>query len=135
MSALTLGEVFTLEDTLSSERISAFGRAGGDMSASHFDDAEARRLGYPAALAHGMLGMALAGRLFTRRFGPASIRSLTSRFTAMTFHGDRLTVTAVVGALDREAGTASFTFTVLNQHGTSVLLGRAEIAPEQAAFL
>lgn len=56
--------------------------ASGDFNPIHWSDRIASSVGLPGVLAHGMLTMALAGRLVTRWTGdPAAVRSYSVRFT------------------------------------------------------
>ena len=56
--------------------------ASGDRNPIHWSDRVATGAGLPGVIAHGMLTMALAGRLLTSWTGdPASVRSYGTRFT------------------------------------------------------
>jgi acyl dehydratase len=56
--------------------------ASGDLNPIHWSDRVAASVGLPGVIAHGMLTMALAGRLVTRWAGdPSAVRSFAVRFT------------------------------------------------------
>ena len=56
--------------------------ASGDFNPIHWSDRVATGVGLPGVIAHGMLTMALAGRLVTQWAGdPAAVRSYGVRFT------------------------------------------------------
>lgn len=56
--------------------------ASGDFNPIHWSDRVATGVGLPGVIAHGMLTMALAGRLVTQwAGGPGAIRSYGVRFT------------------------------------------------------
>jgi acyl dehydratase len=56
--------------------------ASGDFNPIHWSDRVATAVGLPGVIAHGMLTMALAGRLVTQWAGdPAAVRSYGVRFT------------------------------------------------------
>ncbi|NMI00943.1 MaoC family dehydratase [Pseudonocardia acidicola] len=56
--------------------------ASGDFNPIHWNDRTAVQVGLPGVIAHGMLTMALAGRLVTRWVGdPGAVRSYGVRFT------------------------------------------------------
>ncbi|MFD5734111.1 MaoC/PaaZ C-terminal domain-containing protein [Streptomyces sioyaensis] len=56
--------------------------AAGDFNPLHFSDRSAQQAGFPSALAHGMLTMALATRLATGWSGdPAAVCEVAVRFT------------------------------------------------------
>ena len=59
--------------------------ASGDFNPIHWSDRVATSVGLPGVIAHGMLTMALAGRLITAWAGdPAAVRSYGVRFTRPT---------------------------------------------------
>jgi acyl dehydratase len=56
--------------------------ASGDLNPIHWSDRVAASVGLPGVIAHGMLTMALAGRLVTDWAGdPGAMRSYSVRFT------------------------------------------------------
>lgn len=56
--------------------------ASGDFNPIHWSDRVATGVGLPGVIAHGMLTMALAGRLVTQWTGdPSAVRSYGVRFT------------------------------------------------------
>jgi len=56
--------------------------ASGDFNPIHWSERVATSVGLPGVIAHGMLTMALAGRIVTRwAGGPAAVRSYGVRFT------------------------------------------------------
>ena len=56
--------------------------ASGDFNPIHWSDRVATSVGLPGVIAHGMLTMALAGRLVTEWIGdPAAVRAFGARFT------------------------------------------------------
>ena len=56
--------------------------ASGDFNPIHWSDRVATSVGLPGVIAHGMLTMALAGRLVTEWIGdPAAVRAFSTRFT------------------------------------------------------
>ena len=56
--------------------------ASGDFNPIHWSDRAASAVGLPGVIAHGMLTMALAGRLVSAWTGdPAAVRSCGVRFT------------------------------------------------------
>lgn len=68
--------------TLSRTDVLRYAGAGGDFNPIHWSDRVARQVGLPGVVAHGMLTMALAGRLVTGWIGdPGAVRSFSVRFT------------------------------------------------------
>lgn len=66
--------------------------ASGDFVRVHVDEAHARSLGHDSVFQHGMLTAAYAARLLTDWFGPAALVSFSTRFEAIVWPGDRLTI-------------------------------------------
>lgn len=64
----------TLADTV------RYAGASGDFNPLHYDPELARRLGFPTAIAHGMLLAGLMATAVTELFGPASVRRFATRF-------------------------------------------------------
>jgi len=92
--------------------------ASGDFNPIHWSDRVATGVGLPGVIAHGMLTMALAGRLVTQWVGdPAAVRSFGVRFTRPVVVPDDDTgaemelsgkVTEVADGIARIAITARF---------------------------
>ncbi|HEY4350125.1 MAG TPA: MaoC/PaaZ C-terminal domain-containing protein [Paraburkholderia sp.] len=100
--------------------------ASGDHNPLHLDEQVARAAGFDKPLVHGMLSMAYAARLFTNRFGPGAVRSISSRFVGVAKRGDRLRFSARL--LGRESATARYEVSAHTQDGGEVLVGMAEVA-------
>src|SRR3954447_11609309 len=77
--------------------------ASGDFNPIHWNDRTATSVGLPGVIAHGMLTMALAGRIVTDWVGdPGAVTEFGVRFTRPVVVPDddlgaQLQVTAVVG--------------------------------------
>ena len=103
--------------------------ASGDFNPIHWNARVATSVGLPDVIAHGMLTMALAGRIVTDWVGdPGAVLEYGVRFTRPVVvpdndSGARLEVTAVVGAVDPDAGTARVDITAAV--GGSTVLGKA----------
>jgi acyl dehydratase len=87
--------------------------ASGDFNPIHWSERFAVGVGLPNVIAHGMLTMALAGRLVTSWVGdPAAVVGYTARFTRPVVvpdddEGVALEVTGTVKALEAEASGGS----------------------------
>jgi acyl dehydratase len=107
--------------------------ASGDFNPIHWNERFATGVGLPGVIAHGMLTMALAGRLVSDRFGgPGAVRSLGVRFTRPVVVPDdedgatvQLSgkVTAVGEPVDGEPRTATIAITAVFEGRT--VLGKA----------
>jgi acyl dehydratase len=102
----------------------------GDHNPVHTDIDFAREAaGLPDVIGHGMLTMALAGRLLTHIAGPETLRSFAVRFVAMTRVRDVLVCRGVV---ERRVSAESSTrfvigICVVAADGRTVLTGHAAI--------
>ena len=59
----------------------AYCGASGDHNVIHWNERVARAVGLPDVIAHGMLTMAVAGRLVTAWAGPGAVEAYTVRFS------------------------------------------------------
>ena len=126
MAAAAAGDVreVVLVEDLTRTQIVQYAGASGDFHALHTDERFAREVaGYPGVFAHGMLTMAMTGRVVTDWFGVESLLAYGARFVAQVWPGDRLTATATVTAVDD--GVAEVSLSTVNQNGDVVLTGTA----------
>lgn len=102
--------------------------ASGDFNPIHTIDEEAAKAGLPGVIAHGMLTMAVMGRLFSPFLEYGFVKSFQTRFTGMVFVGDVLTVGGrVLGAESSEQGDLyAFDVVARNQRGEPVAAGKVE---------
>ncbi|MDQ0755425.1 MaoC family dehydratase [Arthrobacter sp. B3I4] len=97
--------------------------ASGDFNPIHWNEAFASSVGLPGVIAHGMFTMGAAVQLVTDWAGdPAAVVDFQTRFTkpvpvadttGTPEAGAAIEVSAAVGALDAEAGTARVDLTVV----------------------
>jgi acyl dehydratase len=109
-------------------RIVQYAGACGDFNPLHTDEVYARgAAGYPGVFAHGMLTMALAGRVLTDWVGVEALTAFGARFKAQVWPGDTLTATATVESVEPAGAAELIRFTVVarNQDGVEVLSGTA----------
>ncbi len=105
-------------------QLALFGAASGDHNPLHLDPDVARRAGFDKPVVHGMLSMALAGRLFTREFGPQALLRLHARFVGVALVGDAIELTAALrSAIDSEAHYSLRAATERSE----VLIGEAQL--------
>jgi acyl dehydratase len=102
--------------------------ASGDFNPIHWNQRVAEEVGLPGVIAHGMLTMALAGRIVTDWLGdPARVVEYGVRFTRPVVVPDPggaiVEITAVIGAVDDAAGTARVDVTARFEGQT--VLGKA----------
>ncbi len=106
-------------------QLALFAAASGDHNPLHLDPEVARKAGFERPVVHGMLTMALAGRLFTQHFGAGSVRSLQTRFAGVALVHDTLELTATLERVD--GGVAHYTLRGRTAAGTEVVTGSAEV--------
>lgn len=110
-------------------RLIKYAGASSDFNKIHWSESSAAAVGLPGILAHGMLNMALAGRVVTDWVkDPGAVREIGTRFTRPVYvpddaEGATVEFTGVVSALDAETRTAKVDVTA-KFNGQSVL-GRA----------
>ncbi len=102
----------------------------GDHNPIHVDIDFAKKFGFKDVFAHGMLSMAFLGRLATSWVPQAQVRKLGTRFTAITWVGDQITVSGKVTGKREENGEKLVDLEVkcTNQNGQNTLEGSATVA-------
>lgn len=108
------------------EQLQAYAQASGDLNPLHLDPAFARKAGFDDVIVHGMLSMALLGRLLTGPLGRYGLRRFDARFGGVVAVGQSLHCRATLTA--REAGLARLELDALDGSGKAVLSGRADLA-------
>jgi len=128
-AALAVGQRHqaVLVDDLTRTQIVQYAGASGDYSPLHTDEAHAAAAGYPTIVGHGMLTMALAGRLLTEWLGDDRVTRFGMRFSSPVWPGDTLTGAVTVEAVNdaEDGGTAELALSVVNQDGAEVASGYA----------
>jgi acyl dehydratase len=114
-------------ELLDLRRIEAFGEVSGDSSPTHLSDEAAHAAHFPAAIAHGILGLAFCGRMIEREMPECKLLSLQARFVTMTFHGDTLSGTGTIESIDIETEEMRLSLIVNNQRAITVLRGTATL--------
>ena len=104
--------------------------ASGDLNPIHVDSDFARDAGFPDVFAHGMLVMAYLGQALTDAVPPASLRSFSTRFVAITRLGARIDCTGEVVEIFEEAGEKRMRIALVaqDQDGDVKLKGDAVVA-------
>ncbi len=104
-----------------------------DFNPIHVNDRVAVAVGLPGVIAHGMLTMALAGRVVTDwAGGPAAVLELGVTFTRPVVVPDEaagvtVELTGVVGAVDPGAGTVRVDLTARSGGQTVLTKARAVV--------
>ena len=131
IATLTAGDlVASTSYDLSRDSLVRYAGASGDFNPIHYRDDVAASVGLPGVLAHGMLTMGLAVQPVVDWVGdPARVIDYQVRFTRPVVvdpeQGARVEVSAKVGKVDAEAGTARIDLTVTFDDQT--VLGKAQV--------
>lgn len=127
MTELTVGTELPplICDPVSRTTLALFAGASGDHNPIHVDLDVARSAGLDDVFAHGMLSMAYLARAVTGWVPQRRVRSLTTRFVAITPVHARPTCAGRVVAIDDDAATLALTVTL--DDGTVTLTGTATV--------
>jgi acyl dehydratase len=107
--------------------------ASGDLNVIHWNERVAREVGLPDVIAHGMLSMALAGRVATDWAGdPAAVVDFGVRFTRPVVVPDdgvgaTLEVAGTVSAVDPAARTALIDLVATSEGAKVMARARATV--------
>lgn len=107
--------------------LALFAGASGDHNPIHIDLDVARAAGMDDVFAHGMLSMAYLARLITEWAPQQRLRTLATRFVAITPVHARPTCRAVVAGV--QDGVTTLNLTVALEDGTVTLVGTATVGP------
>ena len=101
----------------------------GDHNPIHVDRDFAKAAGYDDVFAHGMLSMAILGRMLTNWTKQEHIKTFSVRFAAITQVLDEVTASATISDKTREDGKLQLTLDIetRTQTGTKTLGGHAVI--------
>ena len=134
-AAVAVGdELPPLTVTVTRGQLVRYAGASLDFNPIHWNQRVATAVGLPDVIAHGMLTMAVAGRIVTDWVGdPAAVTEFGVRFTRPVVvpdddRGAELAVTAVIGALDADARTARVDITATFNGQTVLGKARATVA-------
>ncbi|MGE2716775.1 MaoC/PaaZ C-terminal domain-containing protein [Mycolicibacterium litorale] len=110
--------------------LALFAGASGDHNPIHIDLDAAKEAGFDDVFAHGMLSMAYLGRLITSWVPQSKLRSLSTRFSAITPVHAQPTCTGTVTSVDEVDGErrATIDVQIALADGTVTLRGEAVVA-------
>jgi acyl dehydratase len=104
--------------------------ASGDHNPIHIDIDFAKKAGFPDVFSQGMLVMGLLGQAVTDTVPPDRLRSLSTRFVAITQLGAKITCEGAVAELLEANGEkrARLALTAKDETGDVKLSGEAVVA-------
>jgi len=111
---------------ISREALKKYAEASGDLNPLHFDTDFARKAGFKDVIVHGMLSMALMGRLLTEYSESERLLNFSARFGGVVPVGESLHCRLRL----KSKGGDHFVVDLdaLDSSGTAVLFGEARIA-------
>lgn len=120
--------------TISRHILALYCGGSGDHNPIHVDSDFAQAAGYDDVFAHGMLSMAILGRMLTNWTAQENIKSVSVRFVAITKVMDAVTATATISEKTIEEGEQRLTLAIetKTQTGAKTLTGTAVIIAPQA---
>ena len=127
---ITVGDVFEeiVVDNLTRTQIVMYAGASGDFHPCHSDGPFVQGIGIERGVfAHGMLTMALTGKMLTHFVGDGRLTKYGASFRAQVWPGDTLTARASIAVIRAEGGESfvDLELTTVNQDGVEVMLGTA----------
>ena len=123
---MSFPETLTLRsDPVTPVQLALYAAASGDHNPLHLDPEFARQAGFERPVVHGMLTMALAGRLLTQHFGAGSVRSLQTRFAGVALVDEVIELTATLERVEGDA--AQYMLRGRTAAGSEVLTGTARV--------
>lgn len=107
-----------------------FASASGDFNPIHINFDAARAAGLPDVIGHGMLSMALIGRLLTNWVPQSALRHFDVRFLEATQIGDAVTCTGRIVERTNAGAETLVRVEILaaDHHGKMKTLGEALVA-------
>jgi len=109
---------------LGREDLRRYAQASGDSNPLHLDPEFARQAGFEDVIVHGMLGMALLGRLLEETFPSNPLQLFRSRFRSIIPLGEPIKCTA---RLEQRAGESAVLTLTAAIRETVVIEGNATL--------
>jgi len=128
---MKVGDFEEFAKTVSETDVYLYAGITGDFNPAHVNQAYAEKTFFKTRIAHGMLTAGFISTILgTKLPGPGTIYLKQSlAFLAPVRIGDTITARAEVVELKVEKNRARFRTTCVNQEGTMVLDGEAEVMP------
>ena len=123
-----VGKSATREFDLTDQMILQFANLSGDHSPIHIDPQYATSRGFKGRVVHGALQSALVSCILGMDLpGPRGLlQELSMKYRKPCFGGDRLSITVTVEEVFASVKTVCMKIKVLNQHGETIAIGKAQ---------
>lgn len=124
---LSIGQTATVSRRVGEDDVAAFARLSGDYNALHVDEEFAARTEFGRRVVHGFLHASLLSTLIGMHLpGRGALYLAQSvEFSGPVFIGDSVEAKATIESIDRETRVVTLLTEITNQHGTTVLRGKA----------
>lgn len=127
---IKVGDTYSemIVEDLKRTQIVQYAGTSGDYNPLHTDDKFTKEVaGYPSVFAHGMLSMAMTGKMLTNFVGDGTLKKYGVRFTNQVWPGDSLKSTATIMTIKEENNEtlAEIAIETKNQDGITVITGSA----------
>ena len=109
-------------EPVTKEMLVAYANASGDHNPIHQDEEQAKKLGLPGIIAHGMWTMGNLSKLFTAYYEEGYMKDFTIRFRDMVFLGDTIKLQAKLE--EKKDQNMYFNVAAINQREQEVLRGK-----------
>lgn len=123
-----VGAVLAEYDTgpINAEALTRYAHASGDLNPLHRDKVFAQRAGFDDVIVHGMLGMALLGRLLTEFSESAQLLHFSARFRGVVAVGQSLRCRLLLK--HKTDDELLLDLDALNPAGLAVIVGTARLS-------
>ena len=127
---IKVGDTYSeiIVEDLKRTQIVQYAGTSGDYNPLHTDDKFTKEVaGYPSVFAHGMLSMAMTGKMLTNFVGDGTLKKYGVRFTNQVWPGDSLESIATIMTIKEENNEtlAEIAIETKNQDGITVITGSA----------
>jgi len=108
------------------EQLALYAEASGDSNPLHLETTFAQKAGFDDVIVHGMLGMALLGRLLSTQFAAFTPTKFDARFVAVLPVNQSLRCTAKL--VSHTADGLTLDLEAFDGNGKSIIVGSASLA-------
>lgn len=131
---IKVGDSATFTKTVSESDIYLYAGITGDMNPAHIDEEYAKKTFFKTRVAHGMLTAGFISAILGNKLpGPGTIYTKQElKFLAPVHIGDTITASVEVSEIDTAKNRAKLRTVCVNQDGTKVLDGEAQVSPPKA---